>query len=110
MSGPFNENEKNLELELDKSHVMKLEGLVDTDDNKLENLVEIFWNLDTLDISNVEPSVYDKFMEGVRFINGRYEVSLPFRENRPFIEDYYNLSEKRLISLKNKLDKDKNLL
>ena len=110
LSGPFNEEEKNIEVELDKSHVMKVEVLVDTDDNKLENLVEKFWNLDTLGFSKVEPAVYDKFMVSVRFINGRYEVSLPFGENRPFIEDNYNLSEKRLISLKNKLDKDENLL
>ena len=83
--------------------------LIDTDDNKLENLVEKFWNLDTLGISNVEPSMYNKFMESVRFINGRYEVSPPFWENWPFIEDNYNLSEKRLLSLKNKLDQDENL-
>ena len=42
LSRPFNEDEKNIEVELDKSHVMKVDVLVDTDDNKLENLVEMF--------------------------------------------------------------------
>ena len=61
--------------------------------------------METLGIKENEVSVYDKFLDDVQFINGRYEVSLPFKENRPFVEDNYVLSEKRLRRLKNNLEK-----
>ena len=67
-------------------------------------MVDKFWDLDTIGIIKNELSVYDKFLENVKFINGRYEVCLPFKEERPFIEDNYVLCEKRLQSLKRKLE------
>ena len=61
-------------------------------------------------ITKNEVSVYDKVMEEVKFVNGRYEVRLPFKEGHPLIEDNYRLAVNRLSTLKKKLDKDPELL
>ena len=57
-----------------------------------------FWEIDSLGIL---PSVYDCF----EYINNRYEVKLPFKENIPMIENNYMNSVTRLKSLKRKLGK-----
>ena len=77
---------------------------------ELNNQVEKFWDLDTLGIRDNEISVYDKFMNDVKFVNGRYEVRLPFKEDHPLIEDNYALAVRRLEALKNKLNKNPKLL
>ena len=112
LSGPFNEkgDTKTDVVQLCDTHILKVEMEFENEEEKLEKLVQKFWNLDTLGIPNVELSEYDKFRDNVKFVNGRYEICLPFKENRPVIEDNYKLSKNRLASLKKKLDKDKDLL
>ena len=73
-------------------------------------IVENFWDLDTLGIKENEMSVYDKFMDEVKFVNGHYQVRLPFKDDHPVIEDNYTLALRRLETLKAKLDKDPKLL
>ena len=80
------------------------------DTETLNSKVEKFWDMDTLGIKEDEKSVYDKCMEAVKFVDGRYEVHYPFKENHPLIEDNYTLSLARLKALKLKLDRDPKLL
>ena len=112
LSGPCITNEKKAkEDKVMVSHVMSVQvDLEAAGSQKLERLVENFWNLDTMGIKEDEPSVYQKFIDGIKFVKGRYEVLMPFKEDRPCIEDNYTISEKRLKNLKNKLDKDQELL
>ena len=42
----------------------------------------------------------------IEFVNGRYQVNLPFKENRRVMEDKFALAERRLGNLKKKLKKD----
>ena len=49
-------------------------------------------------------------MDDVKFVNGRYEVRLPFKEDHPLIEDIYAVAVTRLKALKIKLDKKLELL
>ena len=57
-----------------------------------------------------EPTWLERCLNNIELVNGRYEVSLPFKERRRFIEDNYFLSERTLTNLKKKLDKDPKLL
>ena len=50
-----------------------------------------------------------KFLENVKFENGRYEVSLPMKECHPVIPDNFSLAKTRLISLLKRL-KDQPLI
>ena len=82
----------------------------ETDDHHLSEEVEKLWSMEALGIADKENSWFDKCVQGFRFTEGRYEVNLPFKENRRFMDDNYMLAKRRLVSLKKKLDKDPALL
>ena len=79
-------------------------------DNCLNEKVNRFWDLDTIGISDNETSVYDKFIDSIKFENDRYLVALPFKENRPILADNYQLCLNRLQKLKERLSKTPRLL
>ena len=79
-----------------------------TEANKLGSQVERFWDLHTIGIKYREISVYDKLLDDVKFVSGRYEVRLPFKEDHPLIEDNYALAVARLKELKGRLDRRPN--
>ena len=107
-SGPIGQNEPSLITAANViTHVMKV--AVDVKDD-LDTKVERFWKLDSLGIKENENSVYDKFLDKIKFKNDRYEVRLPFKEEDPFIEDNYEISLKRLGKLKQKFNNRPHLL
>ena len=80
------------------------------ENNSLSEKVERFWSLDAIGISPTEKSVYERTEQSIKFVNGRYQVELPFKEEFPIIEDNYDHCVKRLNSLKRKLEKSPTLL
>ena len=113
LSGSINNNEHTVDEETHQTncvHVMKvvsrLDDEVTIEDNKiLDEKVEHFWNLDSIGILKGEKSAYEETEEKNKIRYGRYQVSLPFKPERPMVGDNYVHSVKRLKSLKNKLDK-----
>ena len=83
-------------------HVMKI---VCGQDNCLNEKINWFGDLDTIRMSDNETSVYDKFIDSIKFENERYSVALPFTENRPMLSDNYQLCLNRLQKLKERLNK-----
>ena len=79
-------------------------------DNCLNEKINRFWDLDTIGISDNETSVYEKFIDSIKFENDRYSVALPFKENRPMLADNYQLCLNRLQKLKERLSKTPQLL
>ena len=69
-------------------HVMKI---VCKQDNCLNEKINRFWDLDTIGISDNETSVYEKYIDNIKFENKRYSVAFPFKENRPMLADNYQL-------------------
>ena len=57
-----------------------------------------------------EQSVYDKFTQQISFKNGRYTVSLPWKESMPCLPDNYMLCCKRLTGLLKRLNQNPQLL
>ena len=55
-----------------------------------------FWNYETLGIKSEEPTLDDSFADQVKFKNGRYEVSLPFKEVHEVIPDNFSHCVQRL--------------
>ena len=76
----------------------------------LENQLSIFWDLENLGILKSEDTVYQNFEEEIKFINGRYEVQLPWKEQHPLLPDNFKLSQKRLQSLGRRLTSDPEIL
>ena len=59
----------------------------------------------TLIPSDNETSVYDKFIDSIKFENDCYSVALPFKENRPMLADNYQHCLNRLQKMKERLSK-----
>ena len=111
LSGPMKEEKEEAFSANLATHTMKVSFNENIDETRsLHAEVEKLWDLETLGIKDNEKSVYDKFMEDVKFVDGRYEVQFPFKEERPLIADNYTLALKRLMTLKNKLDESPKLL
>ena len=84
------------------SHVIKI---VCKQDNCLNEKINRFLDLDTIGISDNETSVYNKFIDNIKFENDRYSVALPFKEHRLVLADNYQLCLNRLQKLKERLSK-----
>ena len=76
-----------------------------------------FWDLETIGISSkeykedIKDNVIKEFQEKIEFVNGRYEVQLPWRNNsvKDSLMSNQNQAMKRLNRLLVKLDKDEDL-
>ena len=58
----------------------RLDSKIDTCtlEPNLDDQLKQFWELESLGITENEASVYDKFVQQIRFDGQRYEVSLPW--------------------------------
>ena len=78
LSGPLKDNECEAATATRMvAHVMQV-GFNEKEEELLSAQVHKFWDMDTLGIKNREISVYDKFLDEIKFIDGRYVVRLPF--------------------------------
>ena len=91
------------------SHSLRVDAVSDNKDLN-ENLKQ-FWELEAMGIcSSHENSVHDKFVQEITFKNGRYEVSLPWRENSQELPVNFDVCQKRLHGLHQRLLQDPELL
>lgn len=99
LSGPLFVGDSNYSSMLVSGHTMRIENEVINERNHLNNLVEKFWNLESLGVSNHEESTFEKFTNETKFVDGRYEVKLPFINEHVLPDDNLNLSKNRLKGL-----------
>ena len=76
----------------------------------LDNITKEFFYLETIGIKPNETSVYEHFLDSIRFDGQKYVVKLPFRESAPLLPGNYQLSVKRLNSMLSRLRKQSELL
>ncbi len=69
----------------------------------LDEQLQSFWELEALGIQWVEKTLYDDFTSSITFSQGRYEVTLPWKEFHDSLLDHYQLSLKRLNGLLRRL-------
>ena len=79
------------------THVLKTDAQPIEDDINLNNELSQFWELEHIGIQKQEPSVYDKFLQDIKFVDNRYQISLPFKDSDNMIlPDNFSMSLKRL--------------
>lgn len=83
------------------THVLKTQA--DTDTRSLDKRLHTFWEIEALGIFDREEKVYEQFEKHNSFNNGRYEVSLPWKEMNMALPDNLDLCIRRLHSLLRKL-------
>ena len=82
---------------------------------ELNDTLQEFWNLESIGITPVEMSVstsqsestvLKKFKETLAHKDGRYEVSLPWKDEQVVLKDNYKQARSRLYNLEKNLLKD----
>ena len=81
---------------------------VDTQTDTLDEGRRAFWELESLGIQEKTP--YNDPGSSLQFREGKYEVSLPWKQFHPPLPDNYNLSQQRLHGLLRGLHQNPDLL
>ena len=103
LSGPTNSMDlPESSVNLVTTHVLRVDSQ-ECENRGLEEGLRSFWELESLGISSPEKTLYEDFSKSVTFRDGRYEVSLPWREVHEPLPDNYQLSLGRLRSLLHRL-------
>ena len=74
--------------------------------------LKAFWEIESLGILKEEPSAPDeddalqRFEKTTQFKNGRYEVELPWRHEKPELPDNYRIAKRRFEGLQRRLRAD----
>ena len=92
------------------THTLRVDGLTHDDLQVLDDRLKSFWELESFGISGSDRSVYDEFGDSVRFVNGRYEVELPWKEAHPALPNNYHLCVQRLRGLLKRLKHNPDVL
>jgi len=69
------------------------------DGDPLVEQEKTFWELESIGVSPQEGTVDDKFLDTIRWCDGCYEVSLPWKEQHALLPDNYTLAVSRLASV-----------
>ena len=91
------------------THTLRVDAMAQ-DVATLDDRLKTFWELESFGVPESDRSVYDKFLETVQFKDGRYEVTLPWKDSHPVLPDNYQLSLHRLQGLLRRLRQDTNVL
>eukprot|EP00731_Ephydatia_muelleri_P009492 Em0005g78a len=84
-------------------HTLKTGVTLPSGDSSLDQTLKMFWDLESIGIEAKESSVYEEFMQNIKFQNGRYCVRLPWKEHHPPLPDNFSLSQTRLLGLVRRL-------
>jgi hypothetical protein len=114
LSGPVVEVSQSL-LEssvcMSNTHVLRLDTEEVAEPCSLRKEVAKFWETESIGIvPESEDAVHQQFLNEIQMKDGRYEVSLPWKDGHPTLPDNYNLSCTRLGSTLRRLRRTPEIL
>lgn len=84
------------------THVLKIATDVCSDSDLSADLRK-FWEYESIGILEKKNTPYDNLVDEIDFIEGRYQVKLPLKEDHPLLPNNYHQSKCRVISLLSRL-------
>jgi hypothetical protein len=105
LSGPVPIAEQSVSLVT--THTLRVDA---HEESNLDDTLRAFWELESLGISRSDQSIHQEFEESISFKDGRYEVSLPWKNPHPILPDNYKLSQHRLGSVLRRLQRTPDIL
>ena len=69
------------------AHALKADAMEVTGQEILDNPMKHFYDLETLGVSSKEVSVYEEFLDDIKFNRKRYSVKLSFKETPSILPD-----------------------
>ena len=88
------------------SHTLRIDSSTEILDKRLQ----LFWELESFGVRAEEDPVQEQFTESIQMVNGRYQVSLPWREYHEPLPTNHELSLKRLRGLLRRLNQQPEVL
>ena len=101
------EGQEHCSANLVTTHVLRVD---EQQPDGLEGQLQSFWDLELLGIVGAEKTLYDEFLNTVTVQNGRYKVSLPWKELHKPLPDNLQLCMKRLKGLLHHLNQNPDVL
>ena len=74
-------------------HVLRIDASPHST-QKLEEVLQSFWHLESLGIEDKEGSILNAFTQSIHLEGGRYEVALPWKSSYPLLSDNLGLGQK----------------
>ncbi len=97
LSGPTPaKDQAQCSMNLTTTHVLRAETQ-ELESTVLDEQLRSFWELESLGIHKEEKTLYDEFVTDITFHDGRYKVSLPWKEFHDPLPNNYQLSLKRML-------------
>jgi len=107
LSGPVDTNEaSNTATAVMSVHTLQ----VGSCDNQLDKTLRSFWELESFGVEPTKDESHDRLIHTIEFKEGRYEISLPWKEFYPPLPDNHGLSSHRLKGLLQRLRRDPQIL
>jgi hypothetical protein len=109
--------QRNIALSEVRSHRAFHIAMKEDEGDNLDCTLQRFWDLESIGLvpGKEETSTPDdleaekKVENSLRYVNGRYEVGIPWKKNEPQLENNYNLAYKRLETLEQSLKRRPNV-
>ena len=92
------------------THTLRIDSLSSQDAQILDDQLKKFWSLESFGVAAADDPVLGEFDSSVRFTEGRYEVSLPWKDPNQVLPSNYQLCRKRLHGLLRRLRQDQEIM
>lgn len=109
LSGPIEFPSRQLSISL-VTHALQIDSFASQDAQALDERLKKFWDLESFGVTDTNTAVLEDFKNNVRFVSGRYEVSLPWKIPSADLPDNYQLCHKRLKGLLQRLRQNEEIL
>jgi len=81
------------------THTLHVECVPQQNEDTLDECLKSFWDLESFGITQPDRTMLDEFHDSIRLVDGRYEVSLLWKDACPVLPDNYQLSFRQLRGL-----------
>ena len=91
------------------THALRVECVPQENEAALDEHLKSFWDLESFGVTLPARTVLEEFQDSIRFIDGHYEVSLPWKSSCQLLPDNREMSLCRLHGLLSRLRQDKDV-
>ena len=74
------------------THALCVEYVPQEIEAALDELLKSFWELESFGVTLPAHTVLEKFQDSIHFVDGHYEVSLPWKSSCPLLPDNHEMS------------------
>ena len=74
------------------THTIHVDYIPQQNKRTLDEWLKSFWELESFGVTQPDRIVLNKFQDSICFVDGRYGVSLPWKDSCPLLPDNHEMS------------------